>query len=244
MNIEFYSILDNFENRKKCFYESNFIDQSTRLLLLTPSKLENTISNEQYPCIILDNPPYGDLIMPGFEITASDNVASAQFVEDSFKISESKIISKIHICDKNKNYWKIKILYVFTFNIEFYNHFGRKLKISCLIPPIKQCNLIYKDYIQASTKFVQTVILSDQSNCNSPNCVKLSTQSYRLTKINSDAIPFSIRVTPINNNNNSDSEFENIPHCDPYEHHKVKIDVSIILFSNIKVFELKKCCCK
>lgn len=221
------------------------IDSCTRFMLLSPSMLGYVISDESKPCIILDNPPYGDLIMPGFPIKPSNHVASAKFVENSFEIDETKILCKIPGTGINKGYWKVKILYIFTFKIEFFNAFGRKLKVCHLNSSGAADERYTKDYIKASTKYVQTVILSGPNDCASKNSCEnavfheFQEQCYPFIKINADAIPFEIKVTPIKKD---DCDCHN--QCpDPYKDHEVEIDVSIILHSIVKLYGFKKVCC-
>lgn len=246
MEKELLKLIPDCSFNRHCCTTFKVIDSCTRFMLLSPSMLGYVISEETQPCIILDNPPYGDLIMPGFPIRPSNHVASAKFVENSFKIEETKIICKIPGRGVNKGYWKIKILYIFTFNIEFFNCFGRKLKICHLDSTGTADERHTKDYIKASTKFIQTVILSGpndcvlKSPCENSNLNEFKEQCYPFVKINSDAIPFEIKVTPIKKED-CDCECNHCP--DPYKDHEVEIDVSIILHSNIKLFGFKNTCC-
>jgi hypothetical protein len=240
---ELLSLIPNCSHNRKCCATFKEIDSYTKFMLLTPSMLGYVISEEARPCIIMDNPPYGDLIMPGFPIRPSNHVASAKFVENSFKIEETKILCKIPGTGVNKGYWKIKILYIFTFNIEFFNCFGRKLKVCHLNSSGNADECSARDYIEASTKYIQTAILSGpndcvaKTSCEDADLKGFKEQSYPFIKVNSDAIPFDIKVTPIKKD---DCECNCCP--DPYKDHEVEIDVSIILNSCIKLFGFKKVC--
>lgn len=221
------------ENKEECIMALKAYDSCTQQDCLIPEMLSPVVSAEKCPCTILENPPFGQLILPSFPITPTIKCSSIRILEKSFTIKSIEILSVSPCNFPNTGYWIIKLKYKFAFKLQFFDDKGNIIKISCSKSNDPYAPEVIKDYIEASTSFEKQVKLYGAAKTNvtiTSNIFKANTvfsQGSPFVEVSGNAFPLKIKT-----------EIKCPSMEDPYNPPKIVIKIYIGLFTIIKLLRL------
>lgn len=206
--------------KDECVISLKVYDQCRQQDCLTPQILGSARSAERQTATV-----GGNTVLPGAVIELPVNASRVNIVENSFKISEIRIVSvepRKFTCD---GYWDVALQYVFTFCVEFYD--TNNVRIPIIVGGLPQACLCatvtYDKLVPLFGSETSDIIIA--SNLFNPATNTLENKPYVLTE--AQAMPLEVKLVPIA-----------CPCVSPAIAPTVEVQLTIGLFTIIKLFRL------